>query len=348
MKKLTALCVAAFFTLAALAGCSPQPDVPAADGTPPSDVAGIAVSSDIHNNEETRVTLLADFSAGSSSSDTETRLKEIPLPPGNEVPASNALTAFFLADSLTEWTGLDFTLNDVVFGEDGSITVDWSAGSTLIAGLDDRAQKEDFRFFDTVTLNWFMMDSFAQTLKRNLPVTTVYYCSDGAPLTFTNQEDMAAQGLPILPVDQPYEGSAFFVAHVGGRGDIIPDVIHYRGTPITNLFTDEFMDILGPPDDISEPYHFYDGVEILLDGNVVNQLNGTDLSLFTIAGATLDRNWPGLISVLGEPMDTVEEPENDNFLLIYEIGDVHPNYQITFFMDNQNDDAYIMSIWIFH
>ena len=169
--------------------------------------------------EATHFTLFADFSAGST--DAEPRLNDIPLPPGNEMPSSNALVAFFLADSLSEWTGLDFTLNDVAFGEEGSITVDWSADSTLIAGLGGRAQKEDFRFFDAVSLNWFMMDSLALTLKHNLPVTTVYYCSDGKPVAFVNQGDMVAQGLPILPVDQPYEGSAFFAAHLGGRGDFI-------------------------------------------------------------------------------------------------------------------------------
>lgn len=41
----------------------------------------------------------------------------------------------------------------------------------------------------------------------------------GKDLQFPNPEDMAAQGLPFLPVDQPYEGSAFFVTHAGGRGD---------------------------------------------------------------------------------------------------------------------------------
>lgn len=166
--------------------------------------------------EEARFTLFADFSAGSA--DAEPRLKEIPLPPRENMPPSNALVVFFLADSLSEWTGLDFTLNDVTFGEN-SITIDWSADSTLIAGLDGREQKEEFHFFDAVSLNWFMMDSLARTVKHNLPITTVYYCSDGGPVTFQSPEDMAAQGLPELPVDQPYEGSAFFMTHAGGKGD---------------------------------------------------------------------------------------------------------------------------------
>ena len=124
--------------------------------------------------------------------------------------------AFYLADELSEWTGLNFSLNDVRLDED-SITVDWAADSTLIAGLGNRAQKDDFHFYDAVSLNWFMMDSLAQTLKQNLEVTTVYYCSNGKSIPFTNPEDMAAQGLPELPVDQPYEGSTFFVTHANNR-----------------------------------------------------------------------------------------------------------------------------------
>jgi hypothetical protein len=72
--------------------------------------------------------------------------------------------------------------------------------------------------FDAVSLNWFMMDSLAETLKQNMDVTTVYYSADGGPVTFTNPEDMASQGLPELSVDQPYEGSAFFVSHAGAQG----------------------------------------------------------------------------------------------------------------------------------
>lgn len=170
------------------------------------------------------LTLCADFSNGAAVPEDNgsiLRYKDVPLPAENE-PASPALIAFYLADELSAWTGLDFTLNDVSFDKD-SITVDWSKESTLLAGLDNREQKDEFRFFDAVSLNWFMMDSLAQTLRNNLLVTTVYYCSDGQPITFSNPEDMAAQGLPELPVDQPYEGSAFFVSHSGGRGDLIED-----------------------------------------------------------------------------------------------------------------------------
>ncbi len=167
-----------------------------------------------HNPGEGVFTLVADFSNGMTG--TEPQTKEIPFPPKNEMPPSNALVAFYLADELSEWTGLKFTLNDVWFDGD-SATVDWSTGSTLISGLGNRTQKEGFHFFDAVSLNWFMMDSLAETLKKNLDITTIYYNTGGKNITFTNPEDMAAQGLPELSAHQPYEGSAFFVAHANNR-----------------------------------------------------------------------------------------------------------------------------------
>lgn len=158
-------------------------------------------------------TLVADFSNGAESN---IKTKKIPLPPQNEMPSSKALVAFYLADELSEWTGLDFKLNHVRI-EGDSANVDWSAYSTLISGLGSGAQKDEFHFYDAVSLNWFMMDSLAKTFKRNLDVTTIYYNSEGKKITFTNPEDMASQGLPGLPIDQPYEGSTFFVTHANNQ-----------------------------------------------------------------------------------------------------------------------------------
>ncbi len=164
-------------------------------------------------------TLVADFSGGTAGG--EIQIKVLPLPQEESMPASQAVIALFLADALSEWTGLDFTLNDVRL-EETSITVDWAASSTLIAGLEGREQKDAFRFYDGVSLNWFMMDSLAATLKQNLPISTVYYSAEGGPVQFQNQEDMAQQGLPKLPTEQPYEGSAFFATHAGGKGEVAP------------------------------------------------------------------------------------------------------------------------------
>ena len=174
----------------------------------------------IEESAVSSLTLVADFSNGSAGGEIQS--KTLPLPPKESMPASQAVTALFLADALSEWTGLDFTLNDVSFDEN-SITVDWAASSTLIAGLDEREQKDAFHFYDAVSLNWFMMDSLAATLKQNLPVSTVYYSAEGGSVQFQNPEDMSLQGLPELPADQPYEGSAFFAAHAAEKGESVSE-----------------------------------------------------------------------------------------------------------------------------
>jgi hypothetical protein len=180
----------------------------------------VCVSAALTSIGTLNLTLCADFSGAFSGGAIEE--KQITMPVENE-PASQSLIAFALADGLSDWTGLDFTLNDVLFPNDESIIVDWSKDSTLIAGIDDREFKEGFRFYDAVSLNWFIMDSLLSTLKRNMEVTTVYYQSEGQPVTFPNPEDMATQGLPVLPIDQPYEGSVFFLSHAGGRGEDVLD-----------------------------------------------------------------------------------------------------------------------------
>lgn len=111
-----------------------------------------------------------------------------------------------LAEHLSAWTGLDFTLNSAADLE-GGILVDWSAESTLLSALNNRQQNEEFQFHDAVSLNLFMMDTLHHTLVSNLPASYVYYCSEGQPLQFINEEDMAAYGISQLPVDEPYYGS---------------------------------------------------------------------------------------------------------------------------------------------
>jgi hypothetical protein len=168
--------------------------------------------------EKLSLTLYADFSNGFSNGNIKEKMIKVSLE--NE-PASQSLIALALADGLSEWTGLNFTLNDVSFPDDESIIVDWSKNSTLIKGLGDLEPNQGFHFYDAVSLNWFMMDSLATTLKNNMEITKIYYQSEAQPVTFPNPEDMATQGLPELPIDQTYEGSAFFLSRAGdiGQGD---------------------------------------------------------------------------------------------------------------------------------
>ena len=118
-----------------------------------------------------------------------------------------------LAQELSKLTGLDF--NITASKTDDGWVVDWAADSTLIAGLDNREQKEEFFFFDCDSLNRFMMDSLWRTLTENLNAENIYYTMDGGKeLTF---EEL----YPVneFPSDIPYMGSEFYFAHSDVRGD---------------------------------------------------------------------------------------------------------------------------------
>ncbi len=221
MKRITALLM--ILLALVLTGCTGAvedagvtEDAGVAEGTEASSVttSPVSASPDSAQEEAVALTLYAELPG-------ETMEKQTEYLPVEEAPASSSLIAFYLADELSAWTGFDFALNDVRFGED-DVTVDWSKDSTLIAGLDDGEGEGEFLLLDGASLSWFMMDSLAMTLKENLDVTTVYYCSDGGSVTFPNQEEMASQGLPVLPMEQPYEGSTFFMTRGEGKGDLAP------------------------------------------------------------------------------------------------------------------------------
>lgn len=169
---------------------------------------------------QTEVTLYADFSCGSEVAQENGLIS-------TETATVSELTPQALAEALSLWTGLDFTLN-AASEEETAITVDWAADSTLVAGLDDREQKEDFFFYDQDSLRWFMMDSLYQTLLANFSVGEVYYTMDGGlELSFDEMYPVSA-----FPADIPYMGSPFYFAHAGvqGEGDEAVDFSRTEGT----------------------------------------------------------------------------------------------------------------------
>ena len=88
---------------------------------------------------EVEATIYADFSGGSETAQEDGLIRSMTM-------TVTEVTGQTLAECLSQWTGLDFTLNSAVV--DGTtVHADWSPDSTLIAGLDDREQKEDFFFF---------------------------------------------------------------------------------------------------------------------------------------------------------------------------------------------------------
>ncbi len=158
--------------------------------------------------QDNEVHLFANFSFGDPTGEIpdEIKVKKVML---------KEVTVEALAKELSAWTGLDFFLNSVV-EKDGSIYVDWSSKSTLIANLDDRKQKEEFHFFDADEMRWFMMNSLFDTISENLNNSMVHYTMDGG-------KDLVFENLSLLnhfPANVPFMGSNFYYAHEGDAGDM--------------------------------------------------------------------------------------------------------------------------------
>ena len=126
-------------------------------------------------------------------------------------------TAQELAHELSELTGLDFTIT--ASKTDDGLIVDWAADSTLVAGLDEREQKQEFFFFDYDSMSWFMMDSLWRTLTENLDAENIYYTMDGGRELVLEK---MSSSINEFPSDIPYMGSGFYAAHDDVRGDEDP------------------------------------------------------------------------------------------------------------------------------
>lgn len=152
------------------------------------------------------VVIYADFTNGDISTEGEELIKEDVFEMEIEPKIED------LASALKQWTGLDFTLKSSKI-EGKAAYVDWATNSTLVGGLDDRKQLEEFYFYDSTSLNWFMMDSLASTIKANFLVDKIFYSQGGGkPISF---QDGQGIGLNELPLEQSYEGSVFFVSQSG-------------------------------------------------------------------------------------------------------------------------------------
>ncbi len=190
-----ALCL---MLLLSLIGCSSQEKTPEKFTAAPQNSPAPTVA------EKKTATLYTNMETGNESAEWKEHKFEY----------SGELTAKVLADGLTQLTGLDFFI-DTTEKPDG-ITVDWAKNSTLISNLDDRVQKDEFHFFDSESMRWFMMDSLWRTITENLKAENVYFTTDGG-------KELAFEELypvKVFPQELPYMGSAFFFAHADSRGDL--------------------------------------------------------------------------------------------------------------------------------
>lgn len=200
MKKLCIFLTSAML-ICALSACGNTTSSDVTDSSEPAESTQSEAESNQSEAESTQTDIIYAFFGADN-------IKEYPIEYTGEKK-----TAEELADELSELTGLDFTITAAK--TDDGWSVDWAADSTLVAGLDDREQKEEFHFFDSDSLNWFMMDSLWRTLTENLNAENIYYTMDGGKeLTFEWLSPVNS-----FPSDIPYMGSDFYFAHADVKGD---------------------------------------------------------------------------------------------------------------------------------
>ena len=131
------------------------------------------------------------------------------------------------------------------------------------------------------------------------------------------------------------------------KGVITIDVI-YKDIEVSRILDERPENSLGAPINSNGPNYFYDGLEIYFTENVDN-IQFTNLSLFKINGATLDKNRAELIAAFGKPIeyyeyaDYVYRDSDDNRMIRYHVSTFIADYMLDFWFENPDDKAYICS-----
>jgi len=134
-------------------------------------------------------------------------------------------------------------------------------------------------------------------------------------------------------------------------GVIIGDIF-YNDIPISQLFTEPFIDVLGSPIDEREAFFFYEGLEIMGDrGDLVGYDNMAiqlwafepNLSLFALDRVSLDMTRAELIAAFGAPYVDVVDHDHS---LTYRISSLTIEYMVTFQFEDSSNDIPVSSISI--
>jgi len=141
-------------------------------------------------------------------------------------------------------------------------------------------------------------------------------------------------------------------------GVIAGDVL-YKGIEVSRIFDELLENTLGTPSDSRGPYRFYDGLEIAClwntnsDGSLteyVDVFSGTNLSLFTINGISLNKNQAELIAAFGNPIEYYEYPDyvyrasDEKLMMRYHVSNFIVDYMLDFWFNDTNSKSYSISI----
>ncbi|MDR1001661.1 MAG: hypothetical protein LBL82_00085 [Oscillospiraceae bacterium] len=92
------------------------------------------------------------------------------------------LTPERVAEALSAWTGLNFSITSEFDAEYGTYIITWKSDSSLATGQPPMEQNEEFTFYDAVTLRFFMLNSLCRTIRENIGEYDIYYAVEGGDL----------------------------------------------------------------------------------------------------------------------------------------------------------------------
>jgi hypothetical protein len=130
------------------------------------------------------------------------------------------------------------------------------------------------------------------------------------------------------------------------------DDVNYKDIPISHLFDEPFARYLGKPSSVRGSYHFYDGIEITAEYNsdtssyeMMEQIQGTNLSLFSINGVTLDKTRAELIAAFGKPLEYYKYEDyeykaaDSDSMMRYHISSFVYDYMLDIWFDTPDSKA---------
>ena len=174
-------------------------------------------------------------------------------------------------------------------------------------------------------------------------------CSEQADTPAISEEIPPTMDIPSEPSEQTSPTPAS-----RERGVIVGDIL-YKGIPISQLFTEPFLDILGEPIAQHGAFFYYEGLEIMGDrGDLVGhdimaiQLNIDEahLGLFELNGVSFDMTRRDLIAAFGAQYSP-RRNEGLPYSPTYRIFSPEMEYTLRFQFSDLDSDTRISSISIF-
>ena len=169
-------------------------------------------------------------------------------------------------------------------------------------------------------------------------------------------EPVPTQELTVQDTPEPTESQTTPepTAQITPEPDVVGMIdseVMYKDIEVSRIYGGEefLINILGEPLSTQGPYYYYDGLTLYVRSGYVSDnetfeyvdaFGGTNLSLFTIDGVTLDKTHAELIAVFGEP--AIDDILGGSQMMSYYTTN---GYILGFSFNTLEDKASQMSIW---